>query len=118
MVVLRMTVPLFRDEQERFIRPDGIIQIGRKPFARDFPYEHGDHVVFGGPTQRGKTTLAFDLLQYVCTPTFPAYVAVSKPSDKVTRQRGMALGYRFVEEWPPPPKLGEMLGNGKPSGYI
>lgn len=113
-----MTVPLWAEDVERTIRPDGITVIRRKAFARDFPYEDGDHVVFGGPTTRGKTTLCFDCLPYIATPEKPAYVAVSKPDDKVTRQRGTALNYRFVEDWPPPPKLGEMLGNGKPSGYI
>lgn len=113
-----MTVPLFKDETERWVRDDGITVVTRPAFAHDFPYESGQHVVFGGPSTRGKTTMAFDLLQYVCTPSFPAYVAVSKPSDPVTRRRGMALHYRFVEDWPPPPKLGEMLGNGKPPGYV
>jgi len=113
-----MTVPLFEHERERIVRADGITVVSRPAFARDFPYEKGEHVVFGGPTRRGKTTLAFDLLQYACTPEFPAFVAVSKPDDEVTRRRGHQLNYRFVEEWPPPPKLGEMLGNGKPSGYV
>lgn len=113
-----MTSPLWQHEIERWRREDGATVIARKAFARDFPYEKGDHVVFGGPTTRGKTTLAFDLLQYVCTPQFPAYVAVSKPRDPVTIQRATELHYRFVEDWPPPPKLGELLGNGKPAGYV
>lgn len=116
-MVDRMTVPLFSEDIERTER-DGLTLVRRKPFCRDFPYELGDHVVFGGPTTRGKTTLAFDLMPYIATPEHPAYISVSKPEDKVTRNRGLALNYRFVEEWPPPPKLGEMLGNGKPSGYV
>lgn len=96
--------------------------VRRHAFARDFAgfYKGGEHIVFGGPTTRGKTTLAFDLLEYVCNPDFPAYVVVSKPRDKVTEERGHALGYRFTSEWPATPKLGEMksLGGQKPPGYV
>jgi len=115
-----MTVPLYEEERERRIRPDGVTHVRRRAFARDFPYQRGDHVVFGGPSTRGKTTLCFDLLEYVCSPTCPAYVAQSKPRDPVTESRSMELGFREVSEWPPQPKLGEMkmFGGQKPSGYL
>lgn len=114
-----MTVPLFRDEVERSTR-DGVIVIRRKPFARDFPYQKGEHAVFGGPTRRGKTSIAFDLMEPLCTPNFPGYVAVSKPRDPVTAQRGQELGFRRVDEWPPSTKLQEMelFGGKKPPGYL
>lgn len=114
-----MTMPVFRSELASYQRPDGITVIQRKAFCRDhFPYKAGQHAVFGGPSTHGKTTLAFDLMEFINTPEFPAYLAVSKPSDPVTRQRGTELGFRFVDDWPPSPKLGEMMGGQKPSGYV
>lgn len=97
---------------------DGVTVIPRHVFAsRHFHYKAGEHVVFGGPTQKGKTTLAFDLLAHVATPDLPAYVAVSKPSDKTSRERGKALGFRRVAEWPPTKQLKEYFGE-KPRGYL
>lgn len=114
-----MTVPVFREEQDSYERDDGVIVIARRVFCRDyFDYHPGEHTVFGGPSTRGKTSLAFDLLEYIATPDFPAYVAVSKPSDKVSQQRGNDLGFRRVAEWPPPRKLSEIINGKKPSGYL
>ena len=116
-----MTVPLFRDQQESYQRPDGMTVIARKPFFRSyFHYKPGQHGVFGGPSQQGKTSLAFDMMEVVATPEFPAYVAVSKPNDPVTAQRGAELGFRRVSEWPPTVKLNEygIFGGHKPPGYL
>jgi len=114
-----MTTPLFESEREISIRDDGITVVERRAFAAHyFDYRPGEHVVFGGPSTRGKTTLAFDLLEYVATADFPAFVAVSKPSDPVTSERGQALGFRRVSEWPPPVKIQELFGGQKPRGYI
>ncbi len=111
-----VTTPVFQSERDSYQRPDGMTVISRRAFCRDyFPYRLGEHVVFGGPTTRGKTTLAFDLLEYLSA---TAYVAVSKPQDPVTAQRGKELGYRRVTEWPPPAKVGELLGGQKPRGYL
>lgn len=99
-------------------RDDGIWVFSRREFGEyRFDYNPGEHVVFGGPSTRGKTTLAFDLLEFVVTPTLPAYVAVSKPDDSTTLARGTALGYRRVSEWPPTRKLNEVWG-GPPPGYL
>jgi hypothetical protein len=99
-------------------RPDGVWVFSRREFGQyRFDYEDGEHVVFGGPSTRGKTRLCFDLLTYVATPELPAYVAVSKPSDRETLNQGTRLGFRRVSEWPPPPKVNE-LWDGKPSGYL
>jgi hypothetical protein len=88
----------------------------REVFAREvFTYERGQHVLFAGPTQMaGKTTLAFQLLEYTATPDCPAYVAVSKPKDPVTLREGQRLGYRFVTTWPAPYKIGQ----ANPPGYV
>lgn len=80
-------------------------------------YKGGQHVVFGGPSKYGKTELAFDMLDAVATPDLPAYVAVSKPTDKVTLERGKELGFRFVRDWPAPRQVKEMW-EGRPRGYI
>jgi hypothetical protein len=86
--------------------------------ARRFDYKPGQHVLFAGPTQKaGKTTLAFQLLDHIVTPEFPAYVAVSKPDDKVSRVEGARLGFRRVETWPVERKVAE-LWDGKPRGYL
>jgi len=114
-----MTSPLFVEDQDAYKRPDGITVIRRTSFARDyFDYKPGQHVVFGGPSTRGKTTFAFDLLEYCANPDFPAFIAVSKPQDPVTAQRGAQLGYRRVTEWPPPKRIQEVLGGKRPSGYL
>lgn len=115
-----MTTPVFEDEREWYVRDDGLTVIARRPFCRDyFHYEHGEHVVYGGPSTHGKTTLAFDCMEYICTPDFPAFLSVSKPADPVTFRRGIELGFRTVEDWPPPRKLQEMTGiSPKPRGYI
>lgn len=96
----------------------GLTVVPRKIFAANyFHYKGGEHVVFGGPSKYGKTELAFDLLAVVATSDLPAYVAVSKPTDKVTKERGQELGFRFVTDWPVPRKVNEMW-KGRPRGYI
>jgi hypothetical protein len=113
-----MTTPLFVEDADAFDR-GGITVIRRQAFARDyFDYQPGEHVVFGGPSTRGKTTMAFDLLEYVANPDFPAYLAVSKPQDPVTARRGQELGFRKVADWPPPKRIQEMMGGKKPSGFL
>jgi hypothetical protein len=103
---------------EKLYEEYGLTVFPRKIFARDyFHYKGGQHVVFGGPSKRGKTELAFDLLEVVATPELPAYVAVSKPTDKVTRTRGEQLHFRFVHDWPAPRKVSE-LWDGRPRGYV
>lgn len=106
-------------EPEMTQRDDGLWVIPRDEFCRyRFHYKAGQHVVFGGPSQiAGKTTLAFDLLEHTATPECPAWIVVSKPTDKVTAKRGKELGYRFVPDWPVPSKISE-LWNGHPPGYV
>lgn len=99
-------------------RPDGLWIFSREEFCKErFSYRAGEHVVFGGPTQRGKTSLGFDLLEYIIYPDFPVYVAVSKPDDKVTRTRAEELDLRTVKDWPPPQNF-KSLFSGKPNGYV
>jgi hypothetical protein len=105
-------------------RPDprsGLEILGRQDFGNRFAeiYEDGDHMVIGGPSTGGKTQMAFDLLPKVTSINCPAFVAQSKPNDKVVDERGKALGYRFVSKWPPKKKLAELLDKkNRPKGYI
>lgn len=94
------------------------VVIGRREFCEFyFVYLPGEHVVFIGPTQRGKTTLAFQLLEFCATPAIPAYVAVSKPKDPVSIREAKRLGYRRVSDWPPKATLTQIWAD-KPSGYL
>lgn len=108
-------------DEDGSVRTDGLAVFSRREFGLNrFDYKAGQHVVFAGPSTRGKTRLCFQLLGYVATPELPALVAVSKPDDKETAQWGARLGYRRVESWPPSRKLSEtkLFGNGPPSGYL
>lgn len=92
--------------------------IPREEFASTrFDYKAGQHVVFAGPTTKGKTTFAFVLLEYVATPQLPAYVAISKPKDPATEKGGARLGFRRVTNWPVPRTVKEVFGE-KPAGYL
>jgi hypothetical protein len=114
-----MSMPVFREDITSYVRDDGITVVSRKSFCQErFQYQPGEHAVFGGPSTRGKTSLAFDLLEYTVNPQFPAYLAVSKPTDPVTARRGEDLNFRRVSDWPAPKKLGELFGGQKPSGFL
>ena len=115
-----MTATASRETPFAYKRPDGIWVFPRQEFkTRRFTYKKGHHLVLAGPTQRaGKTTLAFELLEYTATPELPVYVSVSKPADKVTSEEGARLGYRRVSDYPITPKVKEMFKDGKPSGYL
>lgn len=99
-------------------RPDGIWVFPRNEFCtKRFVYKAGQHVVYAGPTQRGKTTLAFKCLEPVATPSLPAYVIVSKPMDPVTRRECERLGYEEHSSWPPKAKVSDIWAD-KPSGFV
>lgn len=113
-----MTMPELQSDYA--YRPDGIAVFPRQVFAESyFHFKRGQHVVFGGPTGRGKTELAFELVRHIASPIYPAYVAVSKPDDAVSIAWGQRLGYRRIAEFPPDRKVSEMkMFNGPPSGYL
>lgn len=113
-----MSSPVFVSDMDSWERPDGITVFRRKSFPEYFDYKPGQHVVFGGPSTFGKTTLALQLVDAVATPELPAYIAVSKPSDPVTARETARMGFRRVEDWPAPKKLQEMFGGSKPRGYV
>ena len=113
-----MTAELFTEGYRRAYQDNGVWVFSRYEFcALRYDYKPGEHVVYGGPSKRGKTQLAFDCLEHIATPEFPAYVAVSKPTDKVTRDYGEKLGFRFTNDWPAPKKWKEVF-DGPPPGYV
>jgi hypothetical protein len=74
--------------------------------AERWAYKAGQHVTFLAPTQSGKTTLMFELLQRTARPkTLPAVVLVMKPRDKTVKEWVKRLHFRTVRSWPPLPSL-------------
>jgi len=82
--------------------------------ARRWQYRAGEHVAFLAPTQDGKTTLAYQLLQVTARPTLPAVVLVMKPRDPTPAAWTRHLGFIETPLWPPP-KLPPW--HEKPSGW-
>lgn len=106
-------------ESGAYQRDDGITVIPRDEAVRDrIDIQPGQHVVFAGPTQNGKTELAFALLEHTATPEIPAYVAVSKPRDPVTSKWGRKLGYRRSATYPPQQRIRDVFPENRPSGYL
>lgn len=79
--------------------------ISREQFLENFgnDYEAGQHVTFIGPTRRGKTTFALQLLDKVISPELPCVIFAGKPPerDPVMTSAAKMLNLRIVEEWPP-----------------
>lgn len=79
------------------------VTISRGEFLdRRWTYQAGEHVTILGPTQAGKTTLAFELLGRTASRQLPAVVLVMKPRDGVVTRHINRLGLRRVRSWPPP----------------
>jgi hypothetical protein len=106
-------------EPAAYQRDDGIWVVPREEAARNrIDIKPGQHVVFAGPTQKGKTELAFALLEHTATPDFPVWVAVSKPRDPVSSKWGRKLGYRRAADYPPPRRIRDLDPQNRPSGYL
>jgi len=70
-------------------------------------YRASDHVTILGPTDCGKTTLGYQLLEQSATPKLPALTMVMKPKDDTVTRWNKQLGLRVVRHWPPPPSIWE-----------
>lgn len=99
--------------------------VPRREFLREFgrDYGNGQHITLIGPTQRGKTTLALEMLQRVISPHRKALVLAGKVPgrDRTMAAAGDKLGLQYVEDWPPPviPIVSKRRTGGKhPNGYI
>lgn len=91
--------------------------ISRQQFVEEFArdYRSGQHVTFIGPTGKGKTTLAFQLLDRVISPDYPkALVLAGKPPgrDHTMEEAAKRLNLRTITEWPPPPAFGDRKKRG------
>lgn len=79
----------------------------RDEFIRErFDYRAGQHVTFLAPTQAGKSTLAFQLLEENASKEVPAIVLVQKPRDPVVTHWLDHLetkGWIKTTTWPPNP---------------
>lgn len=92
-----------------------ITHLDRETFLRDYwAYRPGEHVSLIEPTQGGKTTLAYQLLDATMAdhPDLRVVTAVPKPRDPATRRWADKLDLKVVPDWPPP-----WTPFGKPRGY-
>jgi len=64
-------------------------------------YRPGEHVTFIGPTNSGKTTIAFKMLDRVATPELPVVILVLKPKDSTVDDEAAKYGFRRIDHWPP-----------------
>jgi hypothetical protein len=85
---------------------DSIPVVSRKEFVKDFAENYTPaHVTFIGPTQRGKTTLCFELLHAVLA-AHPRWKLVVlhgkiKGRDHTIEDWSKKSNYRVVRSWPP-----------------
>lgn len=79
--------------------------IGREEFVKQFgkDYSSGQHVTMLGPTQRGKTTLAMQLLSVCTSKERKAVILAGKPDgrDHTMEEAPDMLNMRRITEWPP-----------------
>jgi hypothetical protein len=97
--------------------PEGIevIEYERDEFLGDvWEYNAGEHVSIIGPTEAGKTTLAYQLLHVTTTPKLPGVVLVMKPRDDTVKQWSEKMGYKVIRSWPP---AGNPFAAKKPRGW-
>jgi hypothetical protein len=82
--------------------PAQVVTFPREEFLTErWDYNLGEHVTFLAPTQWGKTTLAYELLQVTAHKEVPAVVLVMKPRDRTVDNWAAKLDYRIVKTWPP-----------------
>jgi len=84
-----------------------VLRFDRAEFlAERWDYRPGEHVSLICPTQNGKTTMIWDLLQHTDTSwcNVAPVMLVAKPKDPVVARGLAAVGYREIRDWPPPPR--------------
>lgn len=81
-------------------------------FGKDF--HSGQHVTFLGPTQRGKTTMALQLLSRCISPDRRGYILAGKPTgrDPTMEEAANKLNMRQISSWPPERQYGDKKKNG------
>lgn len=90
--------------------------IPRVEFITQFgsSFHSGQHVTFLGPTQRGKTTMALQLLSRCTSPERQGYILAGKPTgrDPTMEAAPKELNMRQVSSWPPERQYGDKKKNG------
>lgn len=92
------------DAEEFELDIDQVERLSQNEFVSEVfvpHYQKGEHVAIMGPTQSGKTTLAYKLLDRLATPELPAVVLVMKPRDDVVKDWSRLSGFRVTQTWPP-----------------
>lgn len=103
-------------EPEERLTDTGIVRVTRDEFLQDcWDYEPWQHVTILGPSQCGKTTLGYQLLDITATPQTPAIIFVMKPRDRTVTKWMKALDFRRTRTWPPTPSVFKAR---KPRGYV
>lgn len=102
--------------------PHRIVEVNRADFiARYWRYRAGEHTTFLAPTDCGKTTLCFQLLQRTWETTrIPTVFFGTKPRDDLVEDWSKGLGYKTIRDWPPPTRvsLWRTLFNQPTPGYL
>jgi hypothetical protein len=90
--------------------------IPRDEFVREFgsTYKPGQHLTMIGPTQRGKSYLARQLLGRTISPQHRATILLGKPPGRDPGMESSAkqLGLRKTTVWPPERQFGDRKVNG------
>jgi len=93
------------------------LQLDRAEFLDHYwDYRPGEHVSLIYPTQKGKTHLAYQLLQGAMrrNPDLDVASLMPKPNSPATARWAKALNLRETAEWPPRKKLFQ----DDPAGYV
>jgi energy-coupling factor transporter ATP-binding protein EcfA2 len=94
----------------------------RKTFIHKFGHDYGpgQHVTLIGPTQRGKTTLALQLLKECISPEHKAVLLAGKPPgrDGTMNAAAKGLNLRVISEWPPSPNFNPAHRDRDMNGYV
>ena len=94
----------------------GITRMPREEFLSDaWDYNSGEHVTILGPTNSGKTYLAYQLLGETATPKLPAVVLVMKPRDSTVDKWSKTVKFRKTRVWPPTPSI---WNQERPRGWL
>lgn len=83
--------------------------------AERWRYGAGEQVLFLAPTQQGKTTFAYELIEVSASPKLPALSLIMKPRDAVPSAWLAKLGHPVIQSYPVP--RWREWWRGKPSGY-
>lgn len=105
-----------RADRVREFQATTVPVIPRADFIREFGkrYSSGQHNTMLGPTQRGKTTLALQLLSVCVSPERKGIILAGKPMgrDHTMEEAPKLLNMRLIKEWPPDPNIRDRKRNG------